>query len=65
VEGDFVVIGARKDFGKVWKTTFKTIDYGKVGIQLPCGIEGVSHGEACARFGGAQNFVTGSAYNGR
>jgi hypothetical protein len=52
VEGDFVVVEAGEDFGQIWNFFFKTIAYGKVGIQLPCGIEGVSHGEACAWFEG-------------
>jgi hypothetical protein len=53
VEGDFIVVGAGKDFGWVWQTTFKTTTCGKVGIQLLYGIERVSHGEACAWFEGA------------
>jgi hypothetical protein len=43
VEGDFVTMGIGEDFGQVWKIAFKSTTYGKVGIQLPCGIEGVSH----------------------
>jgi hypothetical protein len=43
VEGDFVAMGVGEDFGWVWKTAFKITTCGKIGIQLPCGIEGVSH----------------------
>jgi hypothetical protein len=53
VEGNFVVVGIRKDFGQVWQIAFKTTTCGKVGIQLACGTKGVSHGEACAWLEGA------------
>jgi len=43
VEGDFVAMGVGEDFGWVQKTAFKTTTCGKISIQLPCGIEGVSH----------------------
>jgi len=43
VEGDFVAMEVGEDFGRVWKIAFKPTTCGKVGIQLPCGIEGVSH----------------------
>jgi hypothetical protein len=49
----FVAMGVGEDFGWVWKTAFKTTTCGKVGIQLPCGNEGMSHGEACVWFEGA------------
>jgi hypothetical protein len=65
VEGNFVAMGVGEDFKQVWKTTFKTTTCGKFGIQLACGIEGVSHGEACAWFEGAQNFASGLTYNKR
>jgi hypothetical protein len=32
VEGDFVVVGIRKDIGWVWQNVFKTTTYGKVMI---------------------------------
>jgi hypothetical protein len=65
VEGDFVAIGAQKDFGQVWKTTFKTTTYGIVDISFPCGTKKISHGEACAWFEGTWNFVAGSICDGR
>jgi hypothetical protein len=39
VEGDFVTVEVGEDFGRIWKIAFKTIAYGKVGIQLPCGLK--------------------------
>jgi hypothetical protein len=63
VEGDFVAMGAGEDFEQVWKTAFKTTTCGKFGVQLACGIEGVSHGEACAWFEGALNFASGLTYD--
>jgi hypothetical protein len=36
-------MGVGEDFGWVQKTAFKTTTCGKISIQLPCGIEGVSH----------------------
>jgi hypothetical protein len=59
VEGDFLVMGIGRDFGQVQQIVFKTTTYQKVGIQLPCGTEGNSHGEACTWFEGAQNFAMG------
>jgi hypothetical protein len=32
---------------------------------LPCGVERISHGEACAWFESAQNFVVGLACDGK
>jgi hypothetical protein len=65
MEGDFVIVGIGKDFGWVQQIAFKTIACGKVNIQLPCGIEGVSHGEAYAWFENARNFVVGWTCDGR
>jgi hypothetical protein len=61
--GDFVGVERVKDFGWVWENAFKTITCGKVGIRLPCGIEGISHGEACTWFEGARNFAMRLACN--
>ncbi len=63
VEGDFVDVGVGKDFGWIQQITFKTTSYWKVSIQLAYGTKGVSHGEACAWFEGAHNFVAGSTYD--
>jgi hypothetical protein len=57
MEGYFVVVGAGKDFGRVWQIEFKTTTCREVNIQLPCGTKGVSHGEACTWFEGAQIFL--------
>jgi hypothetical protein len=63
MEGDFVVVGTRKGIGQLRKIAFKTTTCGKVGISLPRGAEGVSHGEACAWFESVRNFVVGLAYD--
>ncbi len=65
VEGDFVVVGVGKDIGWLWQIAFKTLACGKIGIQLPCGVEGVSHGEVCALFESTRNFVEGLACDRR
>jgi hypothetical protein len=52
VEGDFVVMETRKDFGQVRQIAFKITTYQKVDIQLPCRTEGNLDGEACAWFEG-------------
>jgi hypothetical protein len=65
VEGDFVVVGTRNFFGRVWQTPFKTITCRKVSIQLPYGTKGVSHGKTCTWFEGAHNFVTRSNCDGK
>jgi hypothetical protein len=64
VEGDFLDVGVRKYFRKVWQTAFKTTTYRKVNIQLPCGTKGISHGEVHAWFESTQNFATKSACDG-
>ncbi len=63
MEGDFVVVGTRKGIGWLQKIAFKTTTCGKVGISLPCGAEGVSHGETCGWFESVRIFVVGSAYD--
>jgi hypothetical protein len=63
VEGDFIVMGTRKNFGQVRQIAFKTITYQKVDIQLLYGTKGNSHGEACTWFEGAQNFAMGLTYD--
>lgn len=65
MEEDFVIVGTRKDFGWVRQTAFKTIACGKINIQLPCGIEGVTHGETYAWFESVRNFIMGSTCDGR
>jgi hypothetical protein len=65
VEGDFIAMGIGEAFGRVWKIAFKTTTYGKVNIQLPCGIEGISHGEAFTWFEGGQNFATRLVCDGK
>jgi hypothetical protein len=65
VEGNFVVVGTRKAIGRLGKIAFKTTTCGKVDISLPCGVEGVSHGEACAWFENVRNFAMGSACDGK
>jgi hypothetical protein len=42
-----------------------TIAYQKLDIQLPCGIEGIPHGEAFAWFESTQNFVTRLVCDGK
>ncbi len=65
MEGNFVVVGTRKAIGRLGKIAFKTTTCGKVDISLPCGVEGVSHGEACAWFENVRNFAMGSACDGK
>jgi len=57
VEAYSSLLGVGKDIGWLWQIAFRTLVCGKVSMQLPCGVKGVSHGEACACFKTTQNFA--------